>query len=117
MATSSRRSGVLSAINSLANDGIVRLSSNDYAQFEALVQDYFDKSDDSSDDKISDQEGKECDETTAAILLTAYITQRQPGGANERNRGLLWQTQAILMNVMTYSKVIPRVNNKREESV
>ena len=84
MATSSRRSGVLSAINSLANDGIVRLSSNDYAQFEALVQDYFDKSDDSSDDEISDQEGKECDETTAAILLTAYITHRDNQAAQTK---------------------------------
>ena len=79
MANSSRRSGVLSAINSLANDGIVRLSSNDYAQFEALVQDYLDKS-----DNISDQEGKECDETTAAILLTSYITHRDNQAAQTK---------------------------------
>jgi len=54
MATSSR-GGVLSAINSLANDGLVRLSNKEYAQFEALVQDYFDRSD-GSDDDISDDE-------------------------------------------------------------
>jgi len=65
MATSSRRSG---AINSLVNDGIVRLSNHDYAQYEVLVRDYFNKSDGSSDDDTSDQEGKECSKATAVIL-------------------------------------------------
>ena len=50
MATSSR-SSALSAINSLSSDGLVRLSTRDYAQFEALVQDYFNN--DESDDDIS----------------------------------------------------------------
>ena len=51
MATSSR-GGVLSAIDSLANDG---LSNKEYAQFEALEQGYFVRSD-RSDDDISDDE-------------------------------------------------------------
>ena len=87
MATSSRRSGVTSAINSLANDGIVRLSNQDYAQFEALVSDYFDKSDDSSDDDTSDQEGKECSKATTMYIVGAidntHAPQGQPGGGNE----------------------------------
>ena len=49
MATSSR-GGVLSAIDSLANDG---LSNKEYAQFEALEQGYFVRSDnDISDDEM-----------------------------------------------------------------
>ena len=64
MATSSRRT-VTSAINSLANDGIVRLTTQDYAQFEALVSDYFGRDDETSDDEISSEE--ECGKTTVSI--------------------------------------------------
>ena len=54
MATSSRRT-VTSTINSLVNDGIVWLTTQDYAQYEALVSDYFDRDDETSDDKIIKQ--------------------------------------------------------------
>ena len=39
---------------------MVRLINQDYAQYEVLVIYHFDQSDDSSDDDMSDQEGKEC---------------------------------------------------------
>ena len=46
-------SSVLLSINSLSSDGMVRLGTNEHAQFEALVEDYFNASDDGSDDDSS----------------------------------------------------------------
>ena len=40
-------------INSLSSDGMVRLSTNEHAQFEALVKDYFNASNNESDDDSS----------------------------------------------------------------
>lgn len=58
MASNSSSSGVLFALNSLSSDGMVRLSENQHAQFEALVEDYFnyDTSDGSDECSGSDDE-------------------------------------------------------------
>ena len=56
-------SSVLLAINSLSSDGMVRLGTNEHAQFEALVEDYFNASDDGSDDDSSGSDDQmECGE-------------------------------------------------------
>jgi len=85
MATSSRRT-VTSAINSLANDGIVRLTTQDYAQFEALVSDYFGRDDETSNDEISSEE--ECGKTTVSIyafwhnLIISHRAQKAEAKTN-----------------------------------
>ena len=58
MASRSSNSSVLFALNSLSSDGMVRLSGDQHAQFEALVEDYFnyDTSDGSDDFSESDHE-------------------------------------------------------------
>ena len=61
LATMATSSGVLLALNSLASDGIVRLTREEHQQFEALVEDYFNVSDGSDDDSgRSDDDLMEC---------------------------------------------------------
>ena len=58
MATRCSSSNVLFALNSLSSNGMVRVSEGQHAQFEALVEDYFnyDTSDGSDDASGSDDE-------------------------------------------------------------
>ena len=57
MASKSSSSSVLFALNSLSSDGMVRVSKSQYAQFEALVEDYFNyDTSDGSDNSGSDDE-------------------------------------------------------------
>ena len=54
------KSSVLLALNSLSSDGMVRLTTEQHQQFEALVEDYLDESD-GSDDEISGSDNEmEC---------------------------------------------------------
>lgn len=54
-------SSLLLALNSLSSDGMVRLSTKEHEQFEALVEDYFNTSDGSDDDSSgSDDIDMEC---------------------------------------------------------
>ena len=50
------RNGVVSAINSLANNGIVCVTRQEHEQFEALLEEYFNASDVSDDEVGSDAE-------------------------------------------------------------
>ena len=53
MASKSSSSSVLFALNSLSSDRMVRVSKSQYAQFEALVEDYFNyDTSDGSDDEM-----------------------------------------------------------------
>ena len=49
--TMATRNGIVSAINSLANDGIVRVTRQEHEQFEALLEEYF-NANDVSDDEV-----------------------------------------------------------------
>ena len=61
LAAMATNSGVLLALNSLASDGIVRLTRKEHQQFEALVEDHFYASDRSDDDSgRSDDDLMEC---------------------------------------------------------
>ena len=60
------RNSVASAINSLANDGIVRVTRQEHEQFEALLEDYFDASD-VSDDEVGSDDEMECGKITMFI--------------------------------------------------
>ena len=63
-------SSVLLAINFLSSDGMVRLGTNEHAQFEALVKDYFNNSDDVSDDDTSGSDDQmECGKNKSTLLL------------------------------------------------
>ena len=55
-------SSLLLALNSLSSDGMVRLSTKEHEQFEALVEDYFNTSDGSDDDSSGsdDIDNMEC---------------------------------------------------------
>ena len=64
--TMATRNGVVSAINSLANDGIVRVTRQEHEQFEALLEEYFNASDVSDDEVGSDTE-MECGKITMFI--------------------------------------------------
>ena len=64
--TMATRNGVVSAINSLANDGIVRVTRQEHEQFEALLEEYFNASDVSDDEVGSDAE-MECGKITMFI--------------------------------------------------
>ena len=64
--TMATRNGVVSAINSLANDGIVRVTRQEHEQFEALLEEYFNASDVSDDEVGSDAE-IECGKITMFI--------------------------------------------------
>ena len=50
------RNGIVSAINSLANDGIVLVTRQEYEQFEALLEQYFNATDVSNDEVGSNAE-------------------------------------------------------------
>ena len=53
------RNGIVPAINSLANDGIVRVIRQEHEQLEALVEEYFDTSD-MTDDEVGSDAKMEC---------------------------------------------------------
>ena len=54
--TMATRNGIVSAINSLANDGIVLVARQEYEQFEALLEQYFNATDVSNDEVGSNAE-------------------------------------------------------------
>ena len=61
MASRSSNSNVLFALNSLSSDEMVRLSGDQHAQFEALVEDYFNyDTSDGSDDYSESGDEMEC---------------------------------------------------------
>ena len=53
-------SRVLLALNSLSDDGMVRLNAEERAQFSALVDDYFNTSDGSDDGSSGSDDEMEC---------------------------------------------------------
>ena len=75
MASRSRRSEVLSAINSLANDRIVCLTNKDKVQFEAVVQDFFDCTG-GSDDDSSDSDDESGNIPKYSPLVNYYYPYR-----------------------------------------
>ena len=54
------KNSVLLALNSLSSDGMVRLTSEQHQQFEALVEDYLDGSDGSDDESSGSDNEMEC---------------------------------------------------------
>ena len=67
---------VLLAINSLPSDGTVHLGTKEHAQFVALVEDYFNASDDGSDDDSSGSDDPmECGKLT--LLCTKPLNNTQ----------------------------------------
>ena len=66
-------SSVLLAINSLSSDGMVRLDTNEHAQFEALVEDYFNASDGSDDDSSGSDDQMECGKNKLNFIMYETI--------------------------------------------
>ena len=64
--TMATRNGIVSAINFLVNNGMVRVTRQEHEQFEALLEEYFNASDVSDDEVGSDAE-MECGKITMFI--------------------------------------------------